>query len=709
MKLRCPIAVASLFILNSFSVSGQVVYTNGFTAGAGAEWSLRSTSVTPVGGRRFLGEFGSQNAALTVTNLPPHAEITVSFDLFIIRTWDGIGDSDSGAETWSLSVSGEPSLLRASFLNTFFINKNSGQSYPDAPGTVLHDGRTGAVENNTLGYSWNGRPLDSVYHLTFTFPHTVSSLVLNFAGTGLQEIGDESWGLDNVAVYVGPTPPTITYGLQNQYAAVGDSATFTVRAAGTVPLSYQWLFHDILLPKQTNAALSMTNVQNSDTGIYTVRVSNALGSVESQPVTLTIFAARPEAVWEFTSGGGISCPPALGRDGTIYVGSADRKLYALDTTGSTKWSFLTGAQVVGSPSVGVSDQIYFGSRDGRLLALKPSGSNAWARSIGGLDGSPALATDETIYVGAPSANIYAFLSNGNVRWTRPTGGWIGSSPAVDSNGVIYIGSQDGRLYAKTPVGGSLWSFPTSGVVDSSPAIGGDGTIYVGSSDRRLYAISPSGTNRWSFLTGGVIESSPAVGPDGTIYVGSGDKKLYAINPDGNVKWDFAFDVPVASSPAVAADGTIYFGPVSGNLFALNPDGSVKWVFPTGVGVFGASPMLTLDGTLYVSGSYKLYALKTSSGLARSSWPMFRRDPRHTANAGLPFIFPATLLSPGWLSSGEFAFDVYGEIGQTYRIDVSSDLTSWSTLTNLSTTAFHTLVNDPDPVDHERRFYRAVVP
>jgi hypothetical protein len=160
---------------------------------------------------------------------------------------------------------------------------------------------------------------------------------------------------------------------------------------------------------------------------------------------------------------------------------------------------------------------------------------------------------------------------------------------------------------------------------------------------------------------------------------------------------------------VAADGTIFFGPVSGNVFALNPDGSVKWVFPTGVGVFGSSPMLTLDGILYVSGSYRLYALKTSSGLAKSSWPMFRHDPRHTANAGLPFVFPATLLSPGWQSSGDFAFDVYGQAGQIYRIDVSPDLTSWSVLTNLSTTAFHTPVQDPHAAAYAQRFYRGVVP
>ncbi len=698
---------AAVLALNSPSAFGQLVYTNSFTTTPGSEWSLRSTSVTPNGARRFLGPFATGTTSLTLTNLPPHAEVTLAFDLFILLTWDGIGDSDNGPDVWTLSVAGGPTLVRASFLNTFLIDKNSAQSYPDDTGSGLHDGRTGAVENNTLGYSWSGRSLDSVYHLAFSFPHTASSVVLNFAGVGLQAVADEGWGLDNVAVYAGPIPPVITVGPQNQYAALGDNAMFAVRAAGSVDLNYQWFFHGTPILAQTNATLSITNVQFTDTGAYTVRVSNPFSSVLSPPASLTVFGARPEKLWEFATRSGISCPPALGRDGTIYVGSVDGRLYALDTNGSNKWSFLTPSPVVSSPSVGVSDQIYFSSRDGKFYALKANGSNAWARSINSQDCSPALGADETIYEGTQNGSLYAYLPNGNGRWVRTAGGgWIESSAAVAADGTIYVGAPDGRLYAKTTLGASRWTYPTAGAVDSSPAIGSDGTIYVGSSDGRLYALSPTGTNKWSFATKGAIESSPAIGLDGTIYVGSGDGRLYAINPSGSEKWEFATDVPVASSPAISADGTIYFGPVSGNVFALYPDGVVKWVFPIGVGVFGASPALTLDGTLYVCGSNKVYALKTSSGLARSSWPMFRHDPRHTANAGLPFVFPPTLFSPTLQSDGQFTIDVYGEAGSTYQIAVSGDLNSWSVLTNLSATTFHTLIADPQAASYQQRFYRA---
>jgi large repetitive protein len=54
--------------------------------------------------------------------------------------------------------------------------------------------------------------------------------------------------------------------------------------------------------------------------------------------------------WGFTAGNQIRSSPALGADGTIYVGSIDHKLYAINPDGSEKWSFTAGAAVVSSPA-----------------------------------------------------------------------------------------------------------------------------------------------------------------------------------------------------------------------------------------------------------------------------------------------------------------------------------------------------------------------
>jgi sugar lactone lactonase YvrE len=100
-----------------------------------------------------------------------------------------------------------------------------------------------------------------------------------------------------------------------------------------------------------------------------------------------------------------------------------------------------------------------------------------------------------------------------------------------------------------------------------------------------------------------------------------------------------------SSPALGADGTIYVGSGVWKLSALKPDGTQKWVFPTGGLVF-SSPAIGADGTIYVgSADGNLYAIYgNSGGLARTAWPMFRRDLKHTGRVtkGLPWM-PLLLL------------------------------------------------------------------
>ena len=56
--------------------------------------------------------------------------------------------------------------------------------------------------------------------------------------------------------------------------------------------------------------------------------------------------------------GGYSSP-AIGADGTIYVGGGDdRKLYAVNPNGTQKWAFTTTGNTTGSPAIGADGTIY---------------------------------------------------------------------------------------------------------------------------------------------------------------------------------------------------------------------------------------------------------------------------------------------------------------------------------------------------------------
>jgi outer membrane protein assembly factor BamB len=303
--------------------------------------------------------------------------------------------------------------------------------------------------------------------------------------------------------------------------------------------------------------------------------------------------------WTRGTFGNIDSSPVIGLDDTIYVGSDDDRLYAIQPDGTLRWSFSTGLDIESTPAVAADGTVYVGSQDNRLYAVNPDGTQRWNFLTGGdVDSSPAIAGDGTVYVGSDDNRLYAVNPNGTLQWSFLTGNDIDSSPAIGSDGTIYVGSDDNRLYAVNPNGTLKWSFLTGGNVDSSPAIASDGTIYVGSDDNRLHAVNSSGSAVWSFLTLGDVDSSPAIGADGAVYFGSDDDRLRALNPTGTLRWAFDTNLDVKSTPAIGADGTIYFGSHNNNVYALNADGTVKWSRNLG-GNVDSSPAIGTNGTVYI--------------------------------------------------------------------------------------------------------------
>src|SRR5258706_6949299 len=75
---------------------------------------------------------------------------------------------------------------------------------------------------------------------------------------------------------------------------------------------------------------------------------------------------------------GLDGSAAIAPDGTIYITSADARLYALDPGGRKKWAFRTGSDIKSSPAIGDDGTIYFGSRDRKLYAVTPEGQQKWS-------------------------------------------------------------------------------------------------------------------------------------------------------------------------------------------------------------------------------------------------------------------------------------------------------------------------------------------
>ena len=383
------------------------------------------------------------------------------------------------------------------------------------------------------------------------------------------------------------------------------------------------------------------------------------------------------AKWRFETAGDIDTSPAIGADGTVYTGSEDGNLYAIEPdTGDEIWRFPAGVEIISSPAIGADDTIYFGAQNS-LYAVKPNGTLKWSFDVGNfIFSSPAVSTDgRVIYVGSSNGTLYALNATGTLKWQFQTDDKITSSPAIGHDGleeVIYVGSQDRHVYAVAADNGALkWQFATNVEVYGSPAVGADGRVYVGECETgsaeiynfKLFCINVDGTKRWQFNGGTGFYSSPAIGPDDTIYVGTWDGYLAALNPAGTRIWSVQTSPPsdINSSPAVGANGVAYVGCKDGNFYAFqdpsiidddDEDKKQDWVFQTG-DIVRSSPVIDADGTIYFgSRDNNLYAINPGNLTpADSAWPMFHRD---AANSGAAknIIIPAVISSvPGINSTG----------------------------------------------------------
>lgn len=189
-------------------IGGEIIYENDFEEPVGKEWSCTTIrrDTTPIGKRKFLGQFNKETVCLILNNIPAHDWITVSFDVYIIRSWNGNqkyeGNQNQtvvGPDQWDLRIQGN-TVFNTTFSNFLGHNQAYPKWYPD--GNYIR--QTGAVEKSTLGYTFIGQIMDSVYRLTYTVPHNLNTLQVDFTGNLLPtyNLEDESWGLDNIVVSV---------------------------------------------------------------------------------------------------------------------------------------------------------------------------------------------------------------------------------------------------------------------------------------------------------------------------------------------------------------------------------------------------------------------------------------------------------------------------------------------------------------------------
>lgn len=188
---------------------GDVNYSQDFQSGiAGPQWSHQLVDTAPLGNQRFLGQFSDDSVALSLAGVRQGQQVSLSFDFLAIRTWDGNdGGGGPGPDIFTVSVDGGPILLASTF-SVGDPESRHRMSYPSVAGVDANPSRFGAFANDTLGYTYGPTdfPLDATWRMNFAFLAPEDGLTIRFAALGLQNIQDESWGLDNVSVIASTVP-----------------------------------------------------------------------------------------------------------------------------------------------------------------------------------------------------------------------------------------------------------------------------------------------------------------------------------------------------------------------------------------------------------------------------------------------------------------------------------------------------------------------
>jgi len=223
-------------------------------------------------------------------------------------------------------------------------------------------------------------------------------------------------------------------------------------------------------------------------------------------------------VWKFKAGGPVNSSPVVA-DETVYVGSDDHRIYALQARKwGVKWTFEADDRIIYAPTI-YEGAVYFSARDNKVYALDAAtGAEKWRFQADGWINAPVVAFRQSVYFGCYDSKIYVLnAATGNKESQEFSSTKIGKFKYICSQGEFY--PIDGRYQV------SKWrqGLPPS---ESWPAIA-NGVVYIGARDNKLHAFdSATRSEIWQFEADGWVDSSPAIA-NGMLYVGSRDGYVYA--------------------------------------------------------------------------------------------------------------------------------------------------------------------------------------
>lgn len=429
-------------------------------------------------------------------------------------------------------------------------------------------------------------------------------------------------------------------------------------------------------------------------------------------------AAPPQELWRYISPDkALQGPPAVARDGTVYVTTEDT-LTALNAEGQVKWR-LAGVRrpicVADDGTVYCRERLPapIDSQYGSALAVSTAGTVKWRYpgTVHFWAEVTAISADGHLYVNEglrdPTAGgstnwLSALDATGKPIWRLR---YPSAVQCIAPSGTLMTGSE-----AIAPDGSRRWPISLGSPIRAL-AVALDGSIAgtLASPVSVPVVLTEHGALRWQGPVvdgGGRAERTPAAfGLDGRLFTLG--NTVRAFDRWGNLEWEFYTDSDQGfrwASLVAASDGTIFAGGKA--VHWLGSNGAPLWSSDPDPFYPAESARLVLDdmGRLYATQRKNLTVWQTRAGPANSGWPMPGADAAQTARAANR---PARAMFSDmrWIHTRGFFATLTADVGTLYDVLTSTNLVEWEVVGSFTHTNQVAELFDPETSGFAQRYFK----
>ncbi len=383
-----------------------------------------------------------------------------------------------------------------------------------------------ATGSAPLSYQWrkNSVAIAGMTSSSYTTPATTTAdNGAQFTVVLSNSVGSVSSSVAMLTVSAASVPPSITAQPASQTVTAGQTATFSVAATGTAPLTYQWKKNSAVISGVNSSSYITPVTMSSDSGAqFTVVVSNAAGSVTSSAAMLTVSAA--------------SVPPSITtQPASQTVTAGQTATFSVAATGTAPLTYQwkkNSAVISGANSSSYTTPVTISSDSGAQFTAVVSNAAGSATSSAAIltvnAASTLQITTAQLAGGAVAGSYNATLSasGGSTPYTwslasgtLPNGltlnaaGSISGTPSLTGSFSFTVQVKDATAQSASKNFSINVASPVPTVAITSPASGAtvSGTISVSGTASDSVSISSvqvavdggsysnaSGTNNWSF-------------------------------------------------------------------------------------------------------------------------------------------------------------------------------------------------------------------